>query len=144
MRAYDGEIITRNNTTEAARMIVPSFWAEARRQIRQGKRQITVRRWDWSDTSEADAQAMADARADEALALAQTDNTVERRERKVAYNGAQGVPIREEVLDTRAADFAACEWIESVGSGAVHISVQPVVDLHDRVSQALQTGKPLA
>ncbi|MBU1816789.1 MAG: hypothetical protein KKB08_08545 [Gammaproteobacteria bacterium] len=326
-------------------MIVPSFWAEARRQIRQGKRQISVRRWGWSDTSEADAQAMAEARADEALALAQTDSTVERRERKVAYNGAQGVPIREEVLerhgdtvitrngygakclntpnvlfadvdfdtalprglyltalcllavavllparwllgswgwlagglivifgtallarvmqrlnlarqggpqlaamarlrafvqahptwavrvyrtpaglrllathspvepgsaeaqaffgavgadplyvrmcvnqhcfrarltgkpwrmgidkhlrpspgvwpvsaerlpereawirhyDARAADFAACDWIESVGSGAVHISVQPVVDLHDRVSQALQTGKPLA
>jgi hypothetical protein len=80
-------------------MIVPSFWAEARRQTRRGKRQITVRRWGWSDTSEADAQAMADARADEALALAQTDNTVERRERKVAYNGAQGVPIREEVLE---------------------------------------------
>ncbi|MFN7155313.1 MAG: hypothetical protein ACK4OE_16645 [Acidovorax sp.] len=80
-------------------MIVPSFWAEARRQIRRGNRQITVRRWGWSDTSEADAQAMAEARADEALALAQTDNTVERRERKVAYNGAQGVPIREEVLE---------------------------------------------
>ena len=80
-------------------MIVPSFWAEARRQTRRGKRQITVRRWGWSDTSEADAQVMADARADEALVLAQADNTVERRERKVAYNGAQGVPIREEVLE---------------------------------------------
>lgn len=80
-------------------MIVPSFWAEARRHIRRGNRQITVRRWGWSDTSEADAQAMAEARAEEALALAQTDNTLERRERKVAYNGAQGVPIREEVLE---------------------------------------------
>lgn len=57
-------------------MIAPSFWAEARGQIRQGKRQISVRRRGWSDTSEADAQAMAEARADEALALAQTDSAV--------------------------------------------------------------------
>jgi hypothetical protein len=60
---------------------------------------------------------------------------------------AERLPEREAWIrhyDARAADFAACEWIESVGSGAVHISAQPVVDLHDRVSQALQTGKPLA
>ncbi len=79
-------------------MIVPSYWAEARRQLRRGKRQITVRRWGWSDTSEADAQSMAESRVDDALTQAQTDDTVERRERKVAYNGADGVPIREEVL----------------------------------------------
>ena len=78
-------------------MIVPDFWAEARLQQPLGKRQATVRRWGWSDTSEADAQAMADARAAQAMADLQAGHTVARRERKQAYNGAQGLPIREEV-----------------------------------------------
>ncbi len=79
-------------------MIVPDFWAEARLQQPHGKRQATVRRWGWSDTSEADAQAMADARAAQAMTDLQAGHTVARRERKQAYNGAQGLPIREEVL----------------------------------------------
>jgi hypothetical protein len=38
----------------------------------------------------------------------------------------------------------ACHWIESVGSGAMHRDVQPVVDLHDRLSGALNPQRPLA
>src|SRR6185503_20645092 len=34
------------------RMIVPQYWAEARRRHRDIKRQITVRRFGWSDVSE--------------------------------------------------------------------------------------------
>ena len=79
-------------------MLVPAFWAEARLQQWHGKRQITVHRWGWSDSSEADAQTMADARAAQAMADLQAGHTVARRERKQAYNGAQGLPIREEVL----------------------------------------------
>ena len=41
-------------------MIVPQYWAEARRRHRDSKRQITVRRFGWSDVSERDAQIMAD------------------------------------------------------------------------------------
>lgn len=79
-------------------MIVANYWAEARRQHGLGRQKITVQRWGWSDTSEAEAQAMAEVRADEALAQAQRDAATPRRERKTAYNGAQGLPIREEVL----------------------------------------------
>ena len=79
-------------------MLVPAFWAVARLQQWHGKRQITVHRWGWSDSSEADAQTMADARAAQAMADLQAGHTVARRERKQAYNGAQGLPIREEVL----------------------------------------------
>ena len=80
-------------------MIVANHWAEARRQHGLGRKKITVQRWGWSDTSAAEAQALADARADEALAQVLNDRTTPRRERKVAYNGAEGVPIREEVLE---------------------------------------------
>lgn len=79
-------------------MIVPDHWAEARRQHRRKGRQVTVRRFGWSESSPADAQAMAERRADEALQQILAGQPAARRERRVAYNGAEGLPIREEVL----------------------------------------------
>lgn len=79
-------------------MIVPEYWAEARRQHRRNGKQITVRRFGWSDISTAQAETMAESRAEEALQRAVAGQSVLRREPKVAYNGAQGVPIREEIL----------------------------------------------
>jgi hypothetical protein len=79
-------------------MIVPDHWAEARRQHREPGRQVTVRRFGWSATSAEDAQAMADRRAEEALRRLLAGENLPKREPKVPYNGAVGVPIREEVL----------------------------------------------
>jgi hypothetical protein len=80
-------------------MIAPSFWAEARRQHREAGRQITVRRFGWSMQSEADALVMAQQRADEALRrMLAGETSLARREQRLPYNGADGVPIREEVL----------------------------------------------
>jgi hypothetical protein len=85
-------------------MIVPDHWAEARRQQRTANRQVTVRRYGWSTSSQADAQAMAELRAEEALQRIVAGEPLERRERKVPYNGAAGVPIREEVLARHGED----------------------------------------
>lgn len=79
-------------------MIVPHFWAEGRVQHREQGRQITIRRFGWSDTSQDDAQSNADARANDALQRVLSGEKLDRRERKAAYNGAQGVPIREEIV----------------------------------------------
>lgn len=79
-------------------MIVPQFWAEARAHARRDGRQFTVRRFGWSDASQADAQANADARAAEALDRLLAGESLRRREPKVPYNGAAGVPIREEIV----------------------------------------------
>ncbi len=79
-------------------MIVPDYWAEARRQHRDAHGQVTVRRLGWSISSAADAAAMAERRADEALRRLAAGEKLARREPKVPYNGADGVPIREEVL----------------------------------------------
>lgn len=60
---------------------------------------------------------------------------------------ADRMPVRQAWVrnyDIRAEDFAACAWMESVGSGVLHPRVKPVVDLHDSLSQALEPGKPLA
>ncbi len=80
-------------------MIVPQYWAEASARHRDAKRQLTLRRFGWSDQSQADAQAQAEARVAEAMQRALSGETLPKREPKVGYNGAKGVPIREEIVD---------------------------------------------
>ena len=81
-------------------MIVPQFWAEARLHRARGKGhgQVTVRRFGWSNTSQADAETMAKARVQEAFDKVVSGVKLPRSEPKIAYNGAHGLPIREEVL----------------------------------------------
>jgi hypothetical protein len=79
-------------------MIVPRYWAEGRAQHRAKGKQVTIRRFGWSQTSEAEAQANADARANEGLQRVLSGEKLIRREPKVPYNGAEGVPIREEIV----------------------------------------------
>lgn len=79
-------------------MLVPDYWAEARLQHRSRGRQLTIRRFGWSMQSSEDAQRHAEQRVAEAMAEALTGADVRRRERRVGYNGGEGVPIREEVL----------------------------------------------
>lgn len=79
-------------------MIVPGYWAEARIRHRTRNKQITIRRFGWSDISLEDAQQRADHRAAEALAMSERDPSLLRREPKTPYNGADGVPIREEIV----------------------------------------------
>ncbi len=80
-------------------MIVPEFWAEARIQKRFPDRQITVRRFGWSDVSQEDAQRHADERVKEAFERVVRGEDLPRREQKVRYNGADGLPIREEIVE---------------------------------------------
>jgi hypothetical protein len=77
---------------------IPSYWAEARLQRKTRARSVTVRRFGWSDISQEDAQAMADARCAEALKQILAGRELSRREQRVPYNGADGLPIREEIL----------------------------------------------
>lgn len=79
-------------------MIVPEYWAEARRQHRSRGRQVTVRRFGWSNLSMAAAETMAAERVEAALARILSGEPLPRREPRIAYNGAAGVPIREEVV----------------------------------------------
>ena len=80
-------------------MLIPHFWAEARIQNKLPSRQITVRRWGWSDTNQAEAQAMADQRAHEAMdRLLAGDDKLVRRELIETYGVEGGTPIREEVV----------------------------------------------
>lgn len=79
-------------------MIVPEYWSEAKSTVRLNGRQRTVMRYGWSDDSEADAHAKAKQRVTEALARLQAGEKVRPRDPKVPYNGADGLPIREEIV----------------------------------------------
>jgi len=79
-------------------MIVPRYWAEARVHERAKGRPVIVRRFGWSDVSQDDAVEVANTRAQEALRRVLAGEPLPRRERKLPYNGAEGVPIREEVV----------------------------------------------
>ena len=79
-------------------MIIPKHWAESRHQQKIDGRQWTIRRFGWSEHSMEEARAMADQRVAEALKRVVAGETIQRREPKVPYNGADGVPIREEIV----------------------------------------------
>ena len=81
-------------------MIIPKYWAEAHSEIKINERNQTYRRFGWSNLSNEDAQLAAKKRVDEAVTLAQAGENVRRIDHKVAYNGAEGLPIREEVIRT--------------------------------------------
>jgi len=113
-------------------MIVPSYWAEARTTARAKGRDITLRRFGWSDISPADAQAQAELRVAEAAQRAASGETVPRRDLKRTYNGAQGLPIREEVLSrhgeaviTRNAYGARCLNVPDLLIADVDFGTEP-------------------
>lgn len=85
-------------------MLIPYFWAESRRQTKSPK-QVTVKRWGWSDISQEDAQNVADRRAKEAMDRILAGEDLRRRETRDAYGTEEGVPIREEVV-SRHGDIA--------------------------------------
>jgi len=79
-------------------MIVPEHWAEAKSRKRIHGREMTIRRFGWSDESESAARHHAEERVAEAIAQIESGANNNRRERKTPYDGSEGVPIREEIV----------------------------------------------
>ncbi|MSR81186.1 MAG: hypothetical protein EXS11_10740 [Gemmataceae bacterium] len=79
-------------------MIVPQFWAEATLQQTIGQKSVSLRRFGWSDESLEAASVHAQQRLDEASEQLALGLKTVLRETKKSYNGADGVPIREEIL----------------------------------------------
>jgi hypothetical protein len=79
-------------------MIIPQYWAEHRIQEKRGGRQVTVRRWGWSDVGEGEARVMAETRVKEAIARVWAGESLRRREPLETYGNEDGMPIREEVV----------------------------------------------
>ncbi len=81
-------------------MLVPRYWAEHKEVKTLRGKKVTVRRFGWSDQSPAGAQEHARARVAEALEALAAGESLARFEPKVPYNGADGVPIREEIASS--------------------------------------------
>lgn len=81
-------------------MHIPHYWAEAKTTVTAGKSTATLRRFGWSDSSYEEALTHAEQRLSAAVSeWYLKPKAVLRRERKVPYNGSEGMPIREEILD---------------------------------------------
>ena len=132
-------------------MIVPEYWAEAKLRERINGSQVTIKRFGWSDESEAAAQAHADERAKEAMARAQRGEKVRRIDHKVAYNGAEGLPIREEIIEkhddiviTRNTYGALCLNTPDVLFADIDLDTSPPATLIRVVIALLLTGSAIA
>ncbi|WP_343581111.1 hypothetical protein [Acinetobacter sp.] len=79
-------------------MIIPRYWAEAKIKTHIAGRSYTLKRFGWSDQSVAAAQRHAEQRVAEAIEKINAGEHIRRIEHKVPYNGAEGLPIREEII----------------------------------------------
>ena len=94
-------------------MIVGRFWSKHKQtvfyDVNGKKRQLTIERWGWSNDSVEKAHELAQLRVQEAVSTWEATRNSQsvtfwdkwKREPKVPYNGAEGVPIREEILQDR-------------------------------------------
>ncbi len=79
-------------------MIVPEYWSEAKERVVIDGKSRTLKRFGWSDSSERDAFEHAKQRVAEAAARYRAGEQVRTMDHKIAYNGAEGLPIREEIV----------------------------------------------
>jgi hypothetical protein len=126
-------------------MFIPRYWSEASHRERfPGRRQVTVRRFGWSSTSQADADAHARRRVEDAVAAlreggpdALEDFT--RRERAVAYAGSDGLPIREEILTEHPA-LDAVVTRNAYGAACLNTTRAMFVDVDEKASHVGLAG----
>ncbi|MFV5264902.1 hypothetical protein ACMUMS_15265 [Acinetobacter courvalinii] len=79
-------------------MLIPRYWAEAKVKTRIAGRQYTLKRFGWSDQSLATAQVHAEQRIAQAIEKIKAGENTHRMDHKSSYNGAEGLPIREEII----------------------------------------------
>lgn len=126
-------------------MFIPRYWSQASAQavLASGER-FMVRRFGWSSASQADAAVHARSRLDEALQVLaeggrEALRTFTRIERKAAYMGADGLPIREEII----AEFPEEDTVITRNSyGALCLNTQSAmfVDIDAPQSRAYGQG----
>ena len=85
-------------------MLIPKYWAHYKQRFdakiasSSTLKQATIKRYGWSDISEADALIHAKARVDEAHKRWLEGADIVRRERVEQYNQSNAIPIREAII----------------------------------------------
>lgn len=89
-------------------MLIPKYWAQHKQRFEsletssKSSKQATIKRYGWSDSSQADALEHAKARVDEAHKRWLAGEDILRRERREEYNEGNGIPIREQIISEHA------------------------------------------
>ena len=89
---------------EANPMLIPKYWAQYKQRFdakiasSSTLKQATIKRYGWSDSSQAEALLHAKARVVEAHEQWLAGEDIVRRERKEQYNQENGIPIREQII----------------------------------------------
>ncbi len=85
-------------------MLIPKYWAQHKQRFDSKSassstlKQATIKRYGWSDVSQADALSHAKARVDEAHSCWLVGEDIVRRERAEHYNQSNAIPIREAII----------------------------------------------
>jgi len=79
-------------------MLIPHFWAQAKRKVTGKNSRQHLLRFGWSNESQARAEQHAQERVQAAAAASMRGETVTERECKLPYNSPDGLPIREEII----------------------------------------------
>ena len=85
-------------------MLIPKYWAQYKQRFDasatadRSSQQATIKRYGWSDISQAEALAHAKARVKEAHQRWLEGEDIVRRERREEYNESNGIPIREQII----------------------------------------------
>ncbi|GLS25353.1 hypothetical protein [Marinibactrum halimedae] len=125
-------------------MIIPLYWAEhTQTETVQGK-SYTLKRYGWSNTSQEAAQDHAKQRMEEAFSQLKVNGKIHRSDPKVAYNGAEGLPIREEIIEriddaiiTRNSYGALCLNTPDIFIADIDFSHTPPFWIHSAVTLLL-------
>ncbi|MGP9491104.1 hypothetical protein [Psychrobacter sp. AOP7-B1-24] len=85
-------------------MLIPKYWAQYKQRFDalatadRSSKQATIKRYGWSDISQAEALAHAKERVNEAHQRWLDGEDIVRRERREEYNESNGIPIREQII----------------------------------------------
>ena len=89
-------------------MLIPKYWAhykqrfDAKTEFDNTKKQATIKRYGWSEVSQAEALIHAKARVIEAHKQWLAGEDILRRERAEQYNQGNGIHIREQIISEQS------------------------------------------
>lgn len=88
-------------------MLIPKYWAQYKQRFKsletpsKFSKQATIKRYGWSDVSQAEALIHAKQRVADAHSRWLAGEDIVRRERREQYNESNAIPIREEIISER-------------------------------------------
>jgi len=94
-------------------MLIPKYWAQYKQRFELSEtaentsdmfnsKQATIKRYGWSDISQAEALAHAKSRVNETHQRWLDGEDIVRRERREEYNESNGIPIREQIISKQS------------------------------------------